>query len=103
MIACGVATRWLVPLATVIYSWLYFGSQLDSYQHHYLVAMLLVIACFVPWQPAVELDAVRTWALRLLLVELAIVYLWAAISKIDPLWLDGTALAGQTRTARCAR
>jgi tetratricopeptide (TPR) repeat protein len=93
LIAFGVATRWLVPLAAVIYNWLYFGSQLDSYQHHYLIAMLLVIACFVPWQPA--RGPVRTWALRLMLVELAIVYLWAAISKIDPLWLDGTALAGQ--------
>lgn len=93
LIAFGVATRWLVPLATVIYSWLYFGSQLDSYQHHYLIAMLLVIACFVPWQPA--RSPVRAWALRLMLVELVIVYLWAAISKIDPLWLDGTALAGQ--------
>src|SRR5665811_720882 len=80
LIAFGVATRWLVPLATVIYSWLYFGSQLDSYQHHYLIAMLLVIACFVPWQPA--RGPVRAWALRLMLVELAIVYLWAEISKI---------------------
>lgn len=96
LIACGVATRWLVPVAAVIYNWLYFGSQLDSYQHHYLVAMLLIVACFVPWQRRVALDQpVRSWALRLILVELAIVYLWAAISKLDPLWLNGTALSGQ--------
>ena len=93
LIAFGVATRWLVPVAAIIYSWLYFGSQLDSYQHHYLIAMLLVIACFVPWQPGA--GPVRSWALRLMIVELAIVYLWAAISKLDPLWLDGTALSGQ--------
>jgi hypothetical protein len=96
LIACGVATRWLVPLAAVIYNWLYFASQLDSYQHHYLVAMLLIVACFVPWQRRVALDQpVKSWALRLVLVQLAIVYLWAAISKVDPLWLSGTALAGQ--------
>ncbi|MEO8840445.1 MAG: hypothetical protein ABI591_18165 [Kofleriaceae bacterium] len=93
LIAFGVATRWLVPLAAVLYNWLYFASQLDSYQHHYLIAMLLVIACFVPWQPTA--GVVRSWAVRLLIVEIAIVYLWAAISKIDPLWLDGTALSGQ--------
>jgi len=92
MIACGVATRWFVPLAAVIYNWLYFGSQLDSYQHHYLIAMLLILACFVPWQGA---GPVKSWALRLMLVELGIVYLWAAISKLDPLWLDGGALGGQ--------
>lgn len=92
MIACGVATRWFVPLAAVIYNWLYFGSQLDSYQHHYLIAMLLILACFVPWEGT---GPVKSWALRLMLVELGIVYLWAAISKLDPLWLDGTALSGQ--------
>jgi hypothetical protein len=82
----------------VIYNWLYFGSQLDSYQHHYLVAMLLIVACFVPWERKVALDQpVVSWALRLILIELAIVYLWAAISKIDPLWLNGTALAGQVQ------
>ncbi|MEP6863634.1 MAG: HTTM domain-containing protein [Deltaproteobacteria bacterium] len=100
LIACGVATRWLVPIAAVIYNWLYFGSQLDSYQHHYLVAMLLIVACFVPWQRPSDgngaLDQpVKSWALRLILVELAIVYLWAAISKIDPLWLNGSALSAQ--------
>jgi hypothetical protein len=100
LIACGVATRWLVPVTAVIYNWLYFASQLDSYQHHYLVAMLLIIACFVPWQRPSDgkgaLDQpVRSWALRLMLVQLAIVYLWAAISKIDPLWLNGSALSAQ--------
>jgi hypothetical protein len=98
LIACGVATRWLVPIAAVIYSWLYFGSQLDSYQHHYLVAMILVVACFVPWQRPVDArpeTPVRSWALRLILVELAIVYLWAAISKLDPAWLNGSVLGGQ--------
>ncbi|HET9988616.1 MAG TPA: HTTM domain-containing protein, partial [Kofleriaceae bacterium] len=63
---------------------------------HYLVAMLLIVACFVPWQRQVALDQpVRSWALRLILVELAIVYVWAAISKIDPQWLDGSALSAQ--------
>ncbi len=91
--ALGVATRIVVPIAAVLYAWLYFGSQLDSYQHHYLVALVLAIACFVPWQRTS--DVVRSWALRLLLVQLGIMYLWAAISKLDPVWLDGTALSSQ--------
>jgi hypothetical protein len=96
VIACGVATRQLVPGTAAIYAWLYFGSQLDSYQHHYLVAILLVLACFVPWQrPAGGQARVRSWALRVMLVQLGIMYLWAAISKLDPAWLGGTTLAGQ--------
>ncbi len=93
--ALGVATRIVVPIAAVLYAWLYFGSQLDSYQHHYLVALVLAIACFVPWQPKPEATTVRSWALRLLLVQLGIMYAWAAISKLDPVWLDGTTLGNQ--------
>ncbi|MBA3461116.1 MAG: HTTM domain-containing protein [Deltaproteobacteria bacterium] len=96
--AFGVATRVVVPCVTAIYAWLYFSSQLDSYQHHYLVALVLGIACFVPWQrpaDATPSTPVRSWALRLILVQLAVLYLWAAISKMDPAWLDGRTLSGQ--------
>lgn len=96
-IAFGVATRVLVPVCAAIYAWLYFGSQLDSYQHHYLVALLLVIASFVPWQrgDATPETPVRSWALRLLLVQLAILYVWAAVSKMSPAWVDGSTLSTQ--------
>ncbi|CAN5771490.1 hypothetical protein BH11MYX3_BH11MYX3_01180 [soil metagenome] len=96
--ALGVATRYVLPCVTAIYSWLYFTSQLDSYQHHYLVALVLGIACFVPWQRPANAQPgtmIRTWAVRLILVQLAILYLWAAISKMDAAWLDGRTLAGQ--------
>jgi len=94
----GVATRLAVPIAAVIYAWLYFGSQLDSYQHHYLVALALVVASFVPWERPADArpdTPVRAWALRLLLVQLGIMYLWAAVSKLSPAWLDGRTLATQ--------
>jgi hypothetical protein len=95
LVACGVATRVLVPIVATIYAWLYLGSQLDSYQHHYLVALVLVIASFVPWERPEEGGTVRSWALRLLLVQLAIVYLWAAISKMQLQWVNGRTLGAQ--------
>jgi len=103
LVAFGVATRVLVPICAATYAWLYFGSQLDSYQHHYLVALVLVIASFVPWQRPVDDEmrpvdpetGVRTWAVRLLLVQLAIMYVWAAVSKMAPAWVDGTTLSLQ--------
>ena len=100
MVAFGVATRVLVPVGAAIYAWLYLSSQLDSYQHHYLVALVLVIASFVPWQRpagATPEMPVRTWAVRLILVQLAIMYVWAAISKMDLAWVDGTTLAMQMK------
>lgn len=96
MAAFGVATRWVIPAAAAIYAWLYFGSQLDSYQHHYLISMILLCACSVPWQrPPDGTPRVRSWALRLILVELGIMYLWAAVSKMNGAWTNGTTLASQ--------
>ncbi len=109
--AVGTATRVLVPLATGLYAWVYFSSQLDSYQHHYLVTMMLLLLCFVDWRRPDVRHAPRTrettsagpaqqtiiggWPLRLLLFELAIMYFWAAISKTETSWLDGRTLSMQ--------
>ena len=96
--ACGVATRLVVPLAAAVYGWLYFGSQLDSYQHHYLMFLVIAIASFVPWQRpdgATPSTPIRTWAVRLILCQLAVLYVWAAISKLDLAWLDGRTLGNQ--------
>jgi hypothetical protein len=105
LIAQGAFVRVALPIATVLYGWAYFSSQLDSYQHHYLMWLLLVILCFAPRSPdplpkGASEHAPRTvtsWAFRLALVQCSIVYLWAAISKIDSLWLDGTALYIQAK------
>lgn len=112
-IALGTAGRLPVILLTALYGYAYFISQLDSYQHHYLVFWLLVLACFVPWQardavgeragatqapdamPGRAALPVRSWALRLILTQIALMYAWAAVSKLEPLWLDGTTLARQ--------
>ena len=96
--ACGVATRYVLAIATAIYGWLYFSSHLDSYQHHYLVWLLVLLACFVPWQrptDATPATRVRSWAVRLILIQLGILYFWAAVSKMNAAWLDGRTLAGQ--------
>ncbi len=97
--AAGVAVRVLVPLAAALYGYAYFASQLDSYQHHYLMFLVLVVLAFVPSAPTERPPGrpprVRSWALRLLLIQLGVVYLWAAVAKLDPPWLDGTLLRWQ--------
>lgn len=110
MVAVGVGGR-AAPIAmSLVYGWCYFGSQLDSYQHHYLSWLLITLWCFVP-PPSLLGEAregaaasssssfpsptVRSAALRLVLLQLGILYLWAAISKLEPKWLDGTALSMQ--------
>ncbi len=102
LIAQGAAVRWALPIATALYGYAYFVSQLDSYQHHYLMWLVLLLLCFVPTRsdpapPGGRVAWVRAWSLRLVLVQLAIVYAWAALAKLDPVWLDGTALQRMVR------
>lgn len=117
VIACGVAGRAWYWLLTALYGYTYFISQLDSYQHHYLVFLILLLCGFVPWQDSgavhdrskererrsreararAEQPAriVTSWALRLVYAQITLLYLWAAAAKLDPAWLDGTTLAAQ--------
>ncbi|HUH04000.1 MAG TPA: HTTM domain-containing protein [Kofleriaceae bacterium] len=104
----GVATTTSVRLLTACFGYTYFVSQLNSYQHHYLIFLLLVITCFVPWEQAQRPDAdspaagIPSWAMRLFLVQLSLLYLWAAIAKMTPQWLDGSTLHAQIHTGPMA-
>lgn len=90
--ACGVALRRTLPLLAVSYSLTYFWSQLDSYQHHYLVAVLLAILAGAAWLSERPDSALPGWAMRLVRVQLAIVYFWTAVTKAEPQFLSGEVL-----------
>ncbi|MEE2787062.1 MAG: HTTM domain-containing protein [Myxococcota bacterium] len=91
--AFGLGMRLSMSLATALYFGIYMWSQSDSYQHHYLVALLMAIACFVPqrnWSDGHLNPSERWhWAIRLIYVQVAIVYIWTAITKCDATWLSG--------------
>lgn len=100
-VALGLATRVSLVALTVIYNALYYWSQVDSYQHHYLIGLLLLLCCFVPFErtPGIDVDAskltsarVPSWAARLIYVQVSIVYFYTALTKVTRHWLDGWAL-----------
>ena len=102
-IALGGATRYALPLLTALWGATYFISQLDSYQHHYLIFLVLLICCFVPWDAPREdpkedgSDERGSWAVRLLTVQISVLYFWTAVAKMDPLWLSGQTLSTQIK------
>ena len=51
LIAFGGGGRAAVVALTSLYGLTYFGSQLDSYQHHYLMFLVLLLCCFARWSP----------------------------------------------------
>ena len=110
--ALGIAVRSSVWGTTILWSGAYFWSQADSYQHHYLIALVLVIACAIPWDSTASLDRptpkdgaehppradtrVKSWGMRLLYVEVAITYYFTAITKMDAHWVDGSTVESLT-------
>jgi hypothetical protein len=94
-VAFGLGQRVTVWALTAVYGYTYFISQLDSYQHHYMVFLFLVLMSLVDW----ESESPRTWPVHLVIVQTCIVYFWAGITKAQPLWLDGTLLEMQVGRA----
>lgn len=90
--ACGVQLRRTLPMLALAYGSTYFWSQLDSYQHHYLVAVLLIILAGAAWLSERPDGALPGWSMRLVRVQLAIVYFWTAITKAEPQFLSGEVL-----------
>ena len=105
--ALGVAVRQSAIGLIACYAGVYFWCQADSYQHHYLVSLLLIIASFVPEHAWGGMDGggagaasdasaappvVKHWALRLFYVQIAFLYFWAAIAKADAVWLSGATI-----------
>ncbi len=95
LVALGGGGRAALIALTSLFGVTYFSSQLDSYQHHYLMFLVLLVLCFVRWEAAPE-PAKKgappppgAWPVRLVLVQLSILYFYAAVAKMDALWWDG--------------
>lgn len=96
-IALGIAPRRCLFVLAPVYAGVYFWSQSDSYQHHYLISLLLILLTFVPaaaWSPPApgEPERVDSWAMRLVYVQIGLMYAWTAVTKHTDVWLDGTTL-----------
>ncbi len=97
--ALGLGVRRMMPIITVCYGGVYLWSQSDSYQHHYLITLLLVLFCFVPasaWSTRGVAGATPlafpSWAMRLVYVQVGLTYAWTAFTKTTAPWLDGSTL-----------
>lgn len=80
----------------LLYSYGWAMSMLDSYQHHYFLSLVLVCLCFLPREVFLRGPTVATlsvWPFRLMTATVGLVYLFAALSKLEPGWYDGQVLA----------
>ena len=98
-VAFGVFSRASLIGLTILYNGAYFWSQIDSYQHHYLICLLLILCIFLPLNKLHGLDypahkgaVIKSWAAKLIYVEVSIVYFYTAITKTNEHWLNGWTL-----------
>ncbi|MED5373475.1 MAG: HTTM domain-containing protein [Myxococcota bacterium] len=92
LVAFGVQLRRTLPALFALYSVGYFWSQLDSYQHHYLVVVILGLLAGAVWVDG-DGKELPPWAPRLLRAQIAIVYFWTAVTKAEPQWLSGEVMS----------
>lgn len=108
-------TRVGMAALTALYTLAWSCSLLDTYQHHYLLSLLLLaMTCFPSITLTEALDGSlhdeprhasprESWGFVLFCVSCAIVYFYTAVTKTNADWRDGHAiarLAGHTDAAR---
>jgi hypothetical protein len=91
VVACGAGGRPMRLLLAVLYTYGWAMSRLDAYQHHYLLSLLLAAFVFFPRVRATEPD-VPAWAFVVVAVNVAIVYVFAAVTKSEAAWASGGVL-----------
>lgn len=87
--AVGLVGRLGIALCALLYGASYFWSQADSYQHHYLLFLCLTLFIGAPWRSS---EAKGGLSLRALMWQLALIYGWTALAKVDDAWLSGETL-----------
>ncbi|QQR92016.1 MAG: HTTM domain-containing protein [Myxococcales bacterium] len=96
-IGVGFMYRLSCALFFLAFSYLQLMDVSNYLNHYYLVALLALLLCFLPahhcWSvdawlfPKLREDRVAAWTIYLLRFQIALVYLYAALAKVNSDWL----------------
>ena len=99
--AFGILTSISIRLTCILYSSIYFSSQIDSYQHHYLLCLLLLLFSIPSqrfWAMDGSEDERRSCMPLLLYLQIALVYFWTGVAKLDSTWLTGVTMKNMSNS-----
>jgi hypothetical protein len=96
-VVLNIYTTPAIRVVACIYGGVYFWSQIDSYQHHYLNAIVAMVLALMPadfWAPPTHTNKAQPTGslIGMLYVQLGLIYLWTAMAKLDVTWLSGATL-----------
>lgn len=105
LIMLGAWYRLAIISFAILWTGIYLMQKSGYNNHYYLVCLLCWLMCLLPAQAAVSVDARRTpglkrnhcsqWIYYLFVSQTAIIYFYAAISKLNADWLSGKFIALQ--------
>lgn len=100
-IALGCFYRWSALLFCVTYGYAFLLDKALYNNHFYLIVLLSFLLCLVQADRWASLDLVRRprpslvplWNLWLLRAQIAVVFIFAGVAKLNPDWLAGEPMA----------
>lgn len=100
LIMLGWKYKWSLSAFTLLWTLTYWMQKTSYNNHYYMLILVCLIMIFLPANRYASLDAkqhpkIKTlsmpkWCSGVMILQIAIVYFFATISKFYPDWLDGT-------------
>lgn len=104
LIMIGLYYRISIVIFTILWSGIYFMQKTTYNNHHYLIALLCFLMCFLPANSYSSVDArirpklkrltMSAWCSSIMILQIAIVYFYATVAKLYSGWLDGSFTKG---------
>jgi len=98
----GLASRYVIPLLSIGFSYLFFQTQWNYHHHSFLVVLVLAVLSFATCGKHFGVDAAlarkkpasqSVFPLRLIQVLVIILYGFTFLSKLRRGWVDGSAIS----------
>lgn len=96
----GYRYRWSMLLLTLLWAGVYYMQKTSYNNHYYLMLVICFYMCFLPAHKYASLDvkhgrvkeelAMPVYCSWILIIQIALVYIYGTVAKFYPDWLDGT-------------
>lgn len=96
----GYKYKWSISGFTLLWAYSYWMQKEDYNNHYYLLLLLSFMMIVVPANRYLSLDVKQNpelektnmpqWVSLLFILQISLVYIFAAVAKLYPDWLDGT-------------
>lgn len=100
MVSVGYKYRFAIIFLTLFWAGSYFMQKTIYNNHHYLILLICFIMCFLPARnyasvdtkinPSIKRLSMPYWCSIVMILQMAIVYLYASVAKLYGGWMDGT-------------